>query len=74
MYVCMYVFMYVFMYVCIIVCIKCNLHSQWSSPATCTCGVFLYADSSIYWCAQTHMGTHCNLHCVVVFVVCGSSI
>ena len=42
------------------VVIICNLH-WWC---------FSYANLPIYWCAQAHMGVHCNLHCVVVFVVC----
>ena len=46
------------------------LHSWWSSSATCTGGVFVWK-LSIYWCAQAHMNAHCNLHCVVVFVICG---
>ena len=31
---------------------------------------FSYVNLPIYWCAQAHMGVHCNLHCEVVFMVC----
>ena len=43
------------------VVITCNLH-WWCFP---------YANLPMYWCAQAHMATHCNFHCVVVFVICG---
>ena len=36
-----------------------------------TCNLHWYANVSINWSAQARMGVHCNLHCVVVFVVCG---
>ena len=31
---------------------------------------FSSANLPIYWCAQAHIEVHCNLHCVVVFMVC----